>query len=98
MNYNAPSVKGGRLLLLCLMGILWLGGCSWYPPPPSALDTDYGGAVHNNLAQTVVNPRAGNSVTPAVGLDPASGVNVKERYDKSFKGEEKKGTEMKISY
>lgn len=91
-NFRAKTVK----LLLCLAGVLWLGGCSWYGP--SALEQDYGNAVRNNLAQSIINPRAGLSDTPTTGLGPVAGVNEMERYDKTFKGEEKKPTEMKITY
>jgi len=87
--------KRGKLLL-CLAGVLWLGGCSWYGP--SALKQDYGNSVRNNLAQTVLNPRAGLNDTPAVGLGPTAGVNEMESYNKGFKGEEKKAAEMKITY
>ena len=55
-------------LLLCLAGVLWLGGCAggWYGP--SALEQDYGNSVRNNLAQSILNPRAGLNDTPAAGL------------------------------
>jgi len=86
-------------LLLCLAGVLWLGGCnswSWYGP--SALEQDYGNSVRSNLAQSILNPRAGLNETPAVGLSPTAAVNEMGAYDKSFKGEEKKPSEMKITY
>ena len=86
-------------LLLCLAGVLWLGGCnswSWFGPSP--LEQDYGNSVRSNLAQSILNPRAGLNDTPAVGLSPTAAVNEKEHYDKSFKGEEKKPAEMKITY
>ena len=51
-----------------------------------------------NLAQSILNPRAGLNDLPAVGLGPTAAVNVMEHYDKSFKGEEKKPAEMKIAY
>jgi len=86
--------KRGKLLL-CLAGVLWLGGCSWCGP--NALEQDYGNSVRNNLAQSILNPRAGLNDTPAAGLSPTAAVNEMERYDKSFKGEEKKPAEMKIS-
>jgi hypothetical protein len=72
------------------------GGCSWCGP--SALEQDYGNSVRSNLAQSILNPRAGLNDTPAVGLSPTGAVNVMEHYDKSFKGAEKKPAEMKISY
>ena len=88
-------LKIGRLLL-CLAGACWLGGCSWFGP--SALEQDYGNAVRNNVAQSILNPQAGQNATPAVGLAPTAGANEMEHYAKTFKGEEKKPTEMKISY
>jgi hypothetical protein len=51
--------------------------------------------VHNNIAQQVVNPQAGFQAKPAVGLPPQAAVNEKERYDKTFK-EEQKGLQMKL--
>jgi hypothetical protein len=81
-------------LLLCLAGVCWLGGCSWYGP--SALEQDYGNSVRNNVAQSILNPRAGLNDTPAVGLSPTAAVNEKEHYDKTFKGDEKRPAEMKI--
>lgn len=84
----------GILLFLCLAGVLCLAGCYG----PSAVDQDYGNSVRNNLAQTVLDHQAGLKTTPATGLPPAAGANEMEVYNKSFRGEEKKPTEMKISY
>ena len=81
-------------IILCLTGVLWVAGCYG----PSALDLDYGNSVRNNLAQTILNPQAGLTNTPATGLSPAAAMNEKTLYDKSFTGEEKKAAEMKISY
>jgi hypothetical protein len=93
-NLRSKTAK----LLLCLAGVLWLGGCAdtWYGK--SALEEDFGNSVRNNLAQSIINPRGGLNDTPVAGLSPTAGVNQMERYDKSFKGEEKKPTEMKITY
>jgi hypothetical protein len=64
---------------------------------PSPLELDYGNSYHNNLAQSVLNPRAGLTDTPTVGLDPTSGKNEMENYNKSFTGEAaKKLSEMKV--
>ena len=57
---------------------------------------DYGNSVRNNIAQQVVNPQAGFNPKPAVGLSPQAAANELERYDKTFKGEEKKALEMKM--
>jgi hypothetical protein len=70
---------------------LGLSGCA-----PSALEQDFGRSVHNNLAQMLVNPQAAQDLTPAVGLDPKAGYNALEKYDKTFKTEEKK-TETKMT-
>ncbi len=83
--------KTGRGLVVLALALGWLAGCT----TTNALEQDYGNAVHNNFAQTVVNPRAGQDTSLAVGMGPKSSVNNMERYDKSFKGEEKK-TEMKV--
>jgi hypothetical protein len=74
------------------VALLWLVGCY----PPSALEQDFGNSVRNNIAQQVVNPRAGFKQEPGVGLPPQAARNEMETYNKSFKGEEKKGLEMKL--
>ncbi len=87
------------LIILFLTVVLGLAGCgNWELWHPNALEEDYGNAVRNNLAQSVLNPAAGLSDTPAAGLSPNAGVNEMERYNKTFKGEEKKPTEMKVTY
>ena len=76
-----PTVR--RLALgLALLG---LAGCY----PPSALEMDYGNSVRNNVAQQVVNPKAGFNPKPAVGLPPQAAAGEMEKYDKSFKEEPK---------
>jgi len=52
--------------------------------------------VRNNIAQQVVNPRAGFNPKPAVGLPPQAAYNAQEKYDKSFKAEEKKQLEYQM--
>jgi len=79
---NTSQTLRGLALGVALLG---LAGCF----PPSALDMDYGNAVRNNVAQQVVNPRAGYSPKPALGLSPQASVNELDRYDKSFKEEPK---------
>lgn len=81
----------GRRVLAALLGLAWLilSGCQG----PSALKEDFGRSVNNNLAQQVVNPQASRDLTPAVGLAPKTEQNVLEKYDKSFKPEEKKASE-----
>jgi hypothetical protein len=83
-----------KLMLRLTVGLalLWLWGCY----PPSALEMDYGNSVHNNMAQQVVNPRAGFEPAPAVGLNPQAAVNELDKYNKSFKAERKKSLEMKL--
>lgn len=98
MKSTTPRAKIAKLLL-CLTGVLWLGGCttnwSWYGR--SAIEEDYGNSVRSNLAQSIINPRAGLTDAPAAGLSPNAAVNEMGRYDKTFKGEEKK-EEMKVTY
>lgn len=88
-NPKGPIAK----IILGLTGVLWLAGCYG----PSALDLDYGNAVRNNLAQSVLDPAAALKTTPATGLSPTAAVNEKEQYDKGFKGEEKKPPTMMIT-
>lgn len=82
MREQRPGFRTKMAALGLVLG--WLWGCAG----PSALEMDYGRSVRNNLAQQVINPRAGLEPTPAVGLDPKAGEYVLERYDKSFKEKE----------
>jgi hypothetical protein len=84
-------VKG--LLVLWAAALLGLAGCC----PVNVLEQDYGRSYHNNIAQQVVNPRAGLNEVPAVGLSPTAAANEMERYNKTFKGEERKALEMKLT-
>jgi hypothetical protein len=93
MKTKNPKRQIGKIIL-CLTGVLWVAGCFG----PSAVDLDYGNSVRNNLAQTILNPQAGLTNTPATGLSPAAASNEREAYDKGFKGEEKKPMQMQISY
>jgi hypothetical protein len=86
---NTPQALRRLALGLALLG---LAGCY----PPSALEMDYGNSVRNNVAQQVVNPQAGFNPKPAVGLSPQAAAGEQEKYDKSFKAEEKKTLEMKL--
>jgi len=81
--------------LLCLGAVALLGVLSC--AGPTTIEQDYGRSVHNNLAQQVVNPRAALDPSPTVGLSPHAAANEMERYNKSFKGEEKKTLEMKLT-
>lgn len=83
-----------KTLIRLALGLALLGLTGCYPP--NALEMDYGNAVRNNIAQQVVNPTAGFNPKPAVGLPPQASANNQERYDKTFKGEEKKALEMKL--
>jgi hypothetical protein len=84
--------QAGRKSLALGVTLLWLAGCY----PPNALELDYGNSVRNNIAQQVVNPRAGFKPEPGVGLPPQAARNEMDKYDKSFKGDEKKALEMKL--
>ena len=86
--------KTSRVLRRLALGVALLGLAGCYPP--SALEMDYGNAVRNNIAQQVVNPRAGFNPKPAVGLSPQAAYNEQEKYDKSFKAEEKKQLEYQM--
>jgi hypothetical protein len=92
MQRKAKRVPQAVLRLALGVALLGLAGCF----PPSALEMDYGNSVRNNIAQQVVNPQAGFNPKPAVGLAPQAGVNVQEKYDKSFKAEEKKQLEYRM--
>ena len=82
-------------IILCLAGVLWLAGCgnwNWYPP--SALDQDYGNSVHNNLAQSVLNPRAGLDATPAAGLGPTAAQNTRGSLQQDLHGRRKEAVRI----
>jgi hypothetical protein len=103
MTTRNPKAQFGKIIL-CLTSLLWLAGCTgtvtgnWTWFKTSAVDQDFGNSVRNNYAQTVVNPGAGRDNSPTVGLEPGAAANTLSQYEKGFKGEEKKGTEMKITY
>jgi hypothetical protein len=84
---QTKDTKTPQTLMGLALGVALLGLAGCYPP--SALETDYGNAVRNNIAQQVVNPRAGFNPKPAVGLPPQAAANEMERYDKTFKEEPK---------
>jgi len=87
---EAETPKAFRALVLA--AALLATGCFG----PSALEMDYGNSVRNNIAQQVVNPAAGFNPKPAVGLAPQAAANEMDKYNKTFKGEEKKALEMKL--
>ena len=86
--------KTHQALMGLALGVALLGLAGCYPP--SALDMDYGNSVRNNTAQQVVNPRAGFNPKPAVGMSPHAAYNVQDKYDKSFKAEDKRQLEYQI--
>lgn len=103
MTSKTPKGQFSKLIL-CLVGVLWLSGCAgsltgnWTWFGPSAVDQDYGNSKRNNMAQTIVNPGAGRDNSPVVGMEPTAATHVLGTYEKGFKGEEKKGSEMKLTY
>ena len=78
--------------------MLSLGVVLWGLMGSSASGADLLERVKNQEIAQVLRLRAGLNDTPAVGLSPTAAVNEMEHYDKSFKGEDKKSTEMKITY
>ena len=79
---DTKETKTPKALRRLVLGLALLGLAGCYPP--SALEMDYGNSVRNNIAQQVVNPRAGYNPKPAVGLPPKAAANEMERYDKSY--------------
>lgn len=80
---KTPQTLRGLALGVALLG---LAGCF----PPSALEMDYGNSVRNNVAQQVVNPRAGFNPKPALGLPPQAAEGEMDRYNQTFKEPPKK--------
>ncbi len=72
----------GWLLLSIWVGfvVLALSSCAG----PSVLERDFGNSWAYNQEVQIANPQAEPAATPAVGLSPPVGVNVKETYNKTF--------------
>ena len=51
---------------------------------------DYGRSVTHNIAVQLVNPEAGQEVYVTRGQSPEAAVNAYDKYNKSFKAEERK--------
>jgi hypothetical protein len=82
---HTQVIKTCKALRGLALGVALLGVAGCFPP--SALDMDYGNSVRNNMAQQVINPRAGFNPKPAVGLSPHAAEGEMGKYDKSFKPE-----------
>ena len=91
---HPKETKTSKFMMGLTLGVALLGSAGCYPP--SALEMDYGNSVRNNIAQQVVNPRAGFNPKPAVGLSPQAAYNEQDKYDKSFRAEEKKQLEYQM--
>ncbi|MBM4275264.1 MAG: hypothetical protein FJ134_12495 [Deltaproteobacteria bacterium] len=70
-----------------ILGAVVVGVAGCYA---SALEEDFGRSVRNNMAQQIINPQAALDTRPTTGLPPDTAVNLYEKYEKSFKPEEKK--------
>jgi hypothetical protein len=53
-------------------------------------EMDYGNSVTHNIAAQTVDPEAGRQVYVSRGLPPDAAANAYEKYNKTFKPEEKK--------
>ncbi len=60
-------------------------------------ERDYGHSVTHNLAMQVVDPTAGQEVYVSRGQTPEAAVNAYEKYNKTFKTEEKKQALYKLT-
>ncbi len=87
MKSARRRLKAGTGLLGLAVMLGGLMGCV----SPDLVEKDFGNSVHNNMAQSVLNPQAGLTDTPAVGLTPKAGASEMDAYNKSFTGE-KAGT------
>ena len=54
------------------------------------LERDYGHSVEHNIASQLVDPTAGQEVYVSRGQTPDAAVNAYDKYNKTFKPEEKK--------
>ena len=92
---HTQAIKTLKTLRRLALGVALLGVAGCFPP--SALEMDYGNSVRSNIAQQVINPRAGYEPKPAVGLAPHASEGVMGKYDKSFKPESTPNkTELRI--
>jgi len=80
MKNESRRWKAGTGLLGLALALVWLTGCA----SPDLLQQDYGNAVRNNMAQSVINPQAGLVDTPTTGLNPQAAVGELDQYNKSF--------------
>ena len=87
MKNERRRLKAGTGLIGLAVALGWLAGCT----SPDVLQKDYGNSMQNNVAQSVLNPQAGLTDTPMVGLPPQAGASEMDAYNKSFTGE-KAGT------
>jgi len=78
-------VQGGLILGVAGWLVVGLPGCcgKW-------TKQDYGRSVTHNLANSLVNPRAGREVEVSRGQPPEAAVNAYTKYNKSFEPEKKK--------
>jgi hypothetical protein len=67
-----------------------LGCCGWHKCGKNT-KLDYGRSVTHNIAASLVNPEAGQEVYVSRGQTPEAAGNAYDKYNKSFKAEEKKG-------
>jgi hypothetical protein len=93
---DTKKMKTLQALKRLALGLALLGLAGCYPP--SALEMDFGNSVRNNVAQQVVNPRAGFNPKPAVGLPPQAGVSEMDKYNKSFAPDKTDKKELKIKF
>jgi hypothetical protein len=85
MHSKLGRIIRGSLVLgaaACLIAGLW-GCCGKHTK------RDYGRSVTHNLASSLVNPEAGQEVYVSRGQTPEAAVNAYDKYNKSFKKEEK---------
>lgn len=85
MGDACRMTRGGLALALAAWLLVGLLGCCG-----QHTRQDYGRSTANNLAAQVVNPEAGRVAQVSRGQAPEAAVNAYDKYNKSFKPEEKK--------
>jgi hypothetical protein len=74
--------------LLFGMALLGFAGCASSDGVPRNMEADYGRSVTNARLEMMVTPPDAVDANPPLGMAPPTAVNIRQKYDKSFKEKE----------
>ena len=85
-------LKGNNIILIVVLAVfsLTLWGCAGNQPEPKRveiLDMNWGKSFESAKKNQILNPDAGKSLEPVVGLDGQAAEHGVDKYKKSFKKE-----------